>query len=85
MPAVRAIAREAARNNNRFSSFLLGVVKSTPFQMRRAEDPDSDRDKTDITPTDRADPNRAKTDHRPQTEPRPSGSGPQETKTDVHH
>src|SRR5258708_39757547 len=38
MPAVRAIAREAARNNNHFSSFILGVVKSTPFQMRRAEE-----------------------------------------------
>jgi hypothetical protein len=38
MPAVRAIGREAARNNNRFSSFILGIVKSTPFQMRRAEE-----------------------------------------------
>lgn len=36
MPSVRAIEREAARNNNRFSSFVLGVVKSVPFQMRRA-------------------------------------------------
>jgi hypothetical protein len=38
MPVVRAIDREAARNNNRFSSFILGIVKSMPFQMRRAED-----------------------------------------------
>jgi hypothetical protein len=38
MPAVRAIEREAARNNNRFSSFVLGIVKSAPFQMRRAEE-----------------------------------------------
>ena len=38
MPAVRGIGREAARNNNRFSSFILGIVKSTPFQMRRAEE-----------------------------------------------
>ena len=38
MPSVRAIDREAARNNNRFSSFILGIVKSTPFQMRRAEE-----------------------------------------------
>jgi len=38
MPVVRGIAREAARNNNRFSSFVLGIVKSTPFQMRRAEE-----------------------------------------------
>ena len=34
MPAVRAIEREAARNDNHFSSFILGIVNSTPFQMR---------------------------------------------------
>lgn len=34
MPTVRAIAQEAGKNNNRFSSFVLGVVKSKPFQMR---------------------------------------------------
>jgi hypothetical protein len=33
MPVVRAIARDAARNNNRFSSLVLGIVKSAPFQM----------------------------------------------------
>jgi hypothetical protein len=38
MPVVRAIRREAARRNNRFSSFVLGIVKSAPFQMRRAEE-----------------------------------------------
>jgi uncharacterized protein YceH (UPF0502 family) len=38
MPFVRAIEREAAKNNNRFSSFILGVVKSAPFEMRRAEE-----------------------------------------------
>ncbi len=37
MPAVRAITREAARNNNRVSSLILGIVKSMPFQMSRAE------------------------------------------------
>ena len=37
MPVVRAIRREAARNNNRFSAYVLGIVKSAPFQMRRAE------------------------------------------------
>jgi len=40
MPVVRAIAREAAQNGNRFSSFVLGIVKSAPFQMRRVEEPD---------------------------------------------
>jgi hypothetical protein len=33
MPLVRAIAREAGRNNNRFSALILAVVKSKPFQM----------------------------------------------------
>ena len=37
MPAVRAITREAARNNNRASSLILGIIKSAPFQMSRAE------------------------------------------------
>jgi hypothetical protein len=36
MPAVRGIDREAARNNNRFSAIVTGIVKSTPFQMSRA-------------------------------------------------
>jgi len=33
MPLVRSIAREAARDDNRFASLVLGVVKSKPFQM----------------------------------------------------
>lgn len=34
MPVVRSIARDAARNNYRFSSLIVGIVKSQPFQMR---------------------------------------------------
>lgn len=34
MPAVREITREAGRNDNRFSSIVLGIVKSAPFQMK---------------------------------------------------
>ena len=34
MPAVRAILRDASRDNYRFSSLILGVAHSTPFQMR---------------------------------------------------
>jgi hypothetical protein len=34
MPAVRAIAREASRTNYRFSSIVMAVVNSDPFQMR---------------------------------------------------
>ena len=33
MPLVRAIAREAARDNNRFSALVMAIVKSAPFQM----------------------------------------------------
>ena len=33
MPLVRSIARDAAPNDNRFASLVLGVVKSKPFQM----------------------------------------------------
>ena len=38
MPAVRGIDRAAARSNNHFSSFIMGIVKSSPFQMRKAEE-----------------------------------------------
>ncbi len=34
MPAVRAIARDAERQNQRFSAIVLGVVRSAQFQMR---------------------------------------------------
>ena len=36
-PAVRKIVHDAAQNDYRFSSLILGIVKSVPFQMRRAE------------------------------------------------
>jgi Protein of unknown function (DUF1592)/Protein of unknown function (DUF1588)/Protein of unknown function (DUF1585)/Protein of unknown function (DUF1587)/Protein of unknown function (DUF1595) len=36
-PAIRAITREARNNDYRFSSLVLGVVKSTPFQIRRSQ------------------------------------------------
>jgi mono/diheme cytochrome c family protein len=35
-PAIRAITRDARATDYRFSSIVLGVVKSTPFRMRRA-------------------------------------------------
>ncbi len=34
LPTVRSIQREAAGNDNRFSSFIMGIVNSPPFQMR---------------------------------------------------
>ncbi len=35
-PAVRSIVREAASSDYRWSSVVLGIVKSAPFQMRRS-------------------------------------------------
>ncbi len=34
-PTVRAIVRESADDEHRFSSIVLGIVNSTPFQMRK--------------------------------------------------
>ena len=34
MPEVRRVLREAAARDYRFSSLVLGIVKSVPFQMR---------------------------------------------------
>jgi len=36
MPTVRTIVRDASRNGDRFSSIVMGIVRSTPFQMRMA-------------------------------------------------
>jgi hypothetical protein len=36
-PAVRRIVREARAKNFRFSSFIMGIVSSTPFQMRSSQ------------------------------------------------
>jgi uncharacterized protein YceH (UPF0502 family) len=49
-PTVRAIVRKAAQNDDRFSSFVIGIVNSAAFQMSRAEavvttDADKDKDK----------------------------------------
>ena len=36
-PAVRAIVKEAAKNEYRLSSLVIGIVESKPFQMRSAQ------------------------------------------------
>jgi hypothetical protein len=36
MPSVRKVVQDAGKNNFKFSSIVLGVVKSTPFQMKEA-------------------------------------------------
>jgi hypothetical protein len=38
-PVVRSIMRDAARDRYRFSSVVLGIVKSAPFQMKVKEAP----------------------------------------------
>ena len=37
MPAVRKTVQDARSNNFRFSSMVLGIVKSTPFQLKEAK------------------------------------------------
>lgn len=43
MPAVRSILRDAAAQDYRFSSLILGIVKSVPFQMRITAPREDDR------------------------------------------
>ena len=40
MPVVRDVVRHAAKQDDRFSSLVMGIVTSTPFQMRVAGDED---------------------------------------------
>ena len=35
-PAIRQIVRGAQADNFKFSSLILGIVNSTPFQMRKS-------------------------------------------------
>jgi hypothetical protein len=36
-PSIRKITREAASNNYKWSSLILGIVNSVPFQMRMSK------------------------------------------------
>jgi len=38
MPVIRSIVRDADRDQDRFVSILMGIVKSAPFQMRTKEE-----------------------------------------------
>ena len=38
MPVLRSIGRDARRQDHRFSSLVLGIVNSMPFQTRKAQD-----------------------------------------------
>jgi hypothetical protein len=37
-PALRKILRDAEGNHYRWSTLILGIVNSTPFQMRRSSE-----------------------------------------------
>jgi mono/diheme cytochrome c family protein len=39
MPAIRAIVRDAGKNGNKISAFVLGVVNSSAFRMAKVEAP----------------------------------------------
>ena len=49
MPAVRAILRDGARNDYRFSTLVLGIVNSRPFTMRMKTSPEPVGAATSIT------------------------------------
>jgi hypothetical protein len=38
LPVVRKIVRDSSTDNQKWSSIILGIVNSTPFQMRRVKD-----------------------------------------------
>jgi hypothetical protein len=37
MPTIRAITRQAAANDHKMSSYIMGVVNSPAFRMQRTE------------------------------------------------
>ena len=47
MPVVRAVIRDAAPTNYTWSSLVLGIIKSVPFQMRAAPPPVSTQNQQD--------------------------------------
>jgi hypothetical protein len=48
MPTVRAIVAGAAKNDNRFSSFVMGVVNSAAFRMVKVQPPATKALNTDV-------------------------------------
>ena len=49
MPSVRAIVRATAQSHYRFSSIVLGIINSTPFQKRVTLSEDAGRIATSST------------------------------------
>ena len=54
MPLVRSIVHDAQKNNYRFSSLVLGVVKSDSFQMNGKMQVTSDEKSKEAKPAQRA-------------------------------
>jgi len=48
MPVVRGIVRDAARTHYTFSSILMGIITSAPFQMQTKALPHTDRPATKV-------------------------------------
>ena len=48
-PAIRKITREAASSNYQWSSVIMGIVNSTPFQMRMSKPQEPGKAKTTVT------------------------------------
>ena len=48
MPAIRQIIRDAAKNQNKISSFILGVVNSNAFRMGMVDAPKDQRRATEV-------------------------------------
>jgi hypothetical protein len=40
MPAVRKVVRDAVRDDYKFSAIIMGIVKSPPFQLKKAPMPE---------------------------------------------
>ncbi|MBI3399872.1 MAG: DUF1592 domain-containing protein [Acidobacteria bacterium] len=51
-PAIRAIVKAAEADNNKMSAYILGVIKSDAFQMKRAE-PAAATDTKAVAPNDK--------------------------------
>jgi len=50
VPTVDAITEQLARDNGRFSTLLLGVLESAPFQLRRTTPNSSHQEAKAIAP-----------------------------------
>jgi len=52
MPVVRSILKDSARTNYKFSSLVLGIVKSGPFQTKVKKSEDTEKDNNTVAAKD---------------------------------